>query len=209
MRDRIIRYAFVLAVALTISGFPPQPLVVQAPNPSGYCGQVSGIRLVCLQGDPYEMGLQQGTLLREPLRALVREYLYERIVLERGTVHAWLLTYTRFLEREVPGDLRREMQGIAEGAGLSYQDVLLLNTVPDLLALTYGSPSWELCPPRSSPVPGKALSSHSPRCAVPIAAGRSLVPPLLRGAVPQWMVGCSSGTTWIPQTPSCLAATCP
>jgi hypothetical protein len=38
----------------------------------------------------------------------------------------------------------REMQGIADGAGLSYKDVLLLNTVPDLLALTYGLPAWNL-----------------------------------------------------------------
>jgi hypothetical protein len=108
------------------------------------------------------MGLQQGTLLREPLRELVREYLYERIALERGTVHAWLLTYARLVEREVPSDLSREMQGIADGAGLSYQDVLLLNTVPDLLALTYGLPSWELSPSLFSSAKQSAVITQSP-----------------------------------------------
>jgi hypothetical protein len=108
------------------------------------------------------MGLQQGTLLREPLRELVREYLYERIVLERGTVHPWLLTYARLLEREVPSDLSREMQGIADGAGLSYQDVSLLNTIPDLLALTYGLPSWELSPSLLSSAKQSAVITQSP-----------------------------------------------
>jgi len=146
LRDRVIRYAFVLLVALGISGPCPRPLAVQAPNPTGHYEQVSGIRLVCLQGDPYEMGLQQGTLFREPLRELVRDYLYQRIVFERGVSHSWLLAYARLSERDVPSDLQREMQGIADGAGLSYQDVLLLNTVPDLLALTYGLPAWDLSP---------------------------------------------------------------
>ena len=139
-----VRCALVLLVALAVSSSPPHRAAVRAPNPGGRYEQLDGIRLVCLQGDPYEMGLQQGTLLREPMRELVRDYLYEHLVLERGISQAWLLAYARMLQRDVPNDLRREMQGIADGAGLSYQDVLLLNTAPDLIVLTDGFPCWNL-----------------------------------------------------------------
>lgn len=71
------------------------------------------------------MGLQQGTLLRDSLRELVRDYLYGHIIADCGASHFGLLNQARLLDKEVPDDLRREMQGIAEGANLSYQNALL------------------------------------------------------------------------------------
>ena len=173
LRDSIIRYTLVLLLAVSISGPRTQPLPVQAPNPAGRLEQVRGIRILHLQGSPYEMGLQQGALLRDPLRELVRNYLYERIVLERPASHFWLLAYARLLEGEVPRDLRREMQGIADGAGLSYQDVLLLNTVPDLLALTYRLPSWESFPLLFSSTKQSANLPQSTFCAAFAVWGRA------------------------------------
>lgn len=169
MRHRIIRYAFILLLALATSQPPIWPVPVQAPNPAGHLEQVSRVLVIHLQGKPYEMGVQQGTLLRDQLRNLVRYYLHEHIILERGASHFWLLTYARLFEREIPTALRSEMEGIADGAGLSYQDVLLLNTVPDLLALTCGLPSWELSPSLfSSTVPQSSLF-----CAAFAAWGRA------------------------------------
>ncbi len=143
MRGAIIRYVLVLLLAVTIGSFPPQPQEVHAPNPSGHYERVSGVHLLCLQGSPYEMGLQQGTLLRDQLRELVKLYLYEHALLEYGPLHPWLLAHARPLERTLPTALRSEMRGLADGAGLSYQDVLLLNTLPDLLALSCASSSSE------------------------------------------------------------------
>ena len=143
MREAIIRYVLVLLLAVTIGSFPPQPQEIHAPNPSGHYEKVSGVHLLCLQGSPYEMGLQQGTLLREQLRELVRLHLYEHALLEYGSLHPWLLAHARPLDRTLPTALRSEMRGIADGAGLSYQDVLLLNILPDLLALSCTSSSGE------------------------------------------------------------------
>ena len=145
MRARIIRYAVILVLILSITliiAQPPRVLPVLAPNQAGRLERMGGVYLVYLDGDAYEMGLQQGTLLRTELRDLVEDYLYGRLVLERGAWHFLLLAQARLIEREVPGDLRREIQGIADGAGLSYHDVLLLNTIPDLQALTHRLSSW-------------------------------------------------------------------
>lgn len=146
MHVRIVRYALLVLIALAISASSPRIIPLPAPNPTGHWEQLAGVDVIYLNGDPYEMGLQQGTLLRDRLRDLVGNYLYGHVVAGRGASHASLLNHIRLLEPDIPSALRREMQGIADGAGLSYQDVLLLNVVPDLLTLTYQLPSWELFP---------------------------------------------------------------
>ncbi len=146
MHVKTVRYALLLLIVLSISASSPRVVRVPAPNPAGHFEQLAGVNIVYLQGAPYEMGLQQGTLLRDQLRDLVSNYLHEHMIAGSGASHASLLTHIRLLEPGIPSALRREMQGIADGAGLSYQDVLLLNVVPDLLTLTYQLPSWQLFP---------------------------------------------------------------
>jgi len=146
LRDAIVRYALLLLLALAASGPRPQFMPVQAPNPHGYVEQVHGLPVLHLQGSPYEMGLQQGSSLRNSIRGFVTQYLYERVLLDHEVSGFGLRVFVRLLDRDVPATLRREMQGIADGAGLPYQDILLLNIVPELLALTRWMHSWELSP---------------------------------------------------------------
>jgi len=143
LRHRIAHYALILFSTCLIMLSPPALRPVHAPNPPGRVETTSGIRTVYLQGKPYEMGLQQGVLLRKELRQLVQNYLYDYLILEQGVAHFWLLAYARIADQDIPNDLRAEMQGIADGAGLPYQDILLLNTIPDLLALADQLPVWE------------------------------------------------------------------
>ena len=145
MRNRIIRYTLAIALALVVSS-PARPVGVSAPQQAGRLKQVGGILFVHLQGDPYQMGLQQGALLRTQLHSLVQDYLYRYLIADSGASHFWLLSQARLLDRELPESLRQEMAGIANGSGLSYQDVLLLNVVPDLLFLARKAPSWDLFP---------------------------------------------------------------
>jgi hypothetical protein len=150
LRHRVIRFACVLLAATALSVPIPHLLPVPRPNPAGRCEQVAGVRVVYLHGDAYEMGLQHGSLFRDQVRQLVRDYLYGHIVASSGCSHVGLLHYVRLLEPRLPRDLCRELQGIADGAGLSYQDVLLLNVLPDLIALTHQLPAWELSSSLSS-----------------------------------------------------------
>jgi hypothetical protein len=107
---------------------------------------VEGIQVLCLRGEPYEMGLQQGHLLADTVGQLVTDYLHQYVVHDLGVPQSVLATYARVIDASVPPQLRQEMRGIADGAGLPYQDVLLLNTVPDFLALTRHLPVLELSP---------------------------------------------------------------
>lgn len=150
MRHRVIHFACVLLAATALSAPIPRLSPVPAPNPAGRWEQVDGVRVVYLHGDAYEMGLQHGSLLRDQVRQLVTDYLYGHVVASRGCSHASLLHYVRLLEARLPRDLCREMQGIADGAGLSYQDVLLLNVLPDLIALSNQLPAWQLSPALSA-----------------------------------------------------------
>ena len=125
LRARVIRCVFLLRIVLAILAPVPRLRPVQAPNPAGNLEQVDGVSIIHLQGDPHEMGLQQGTLLRDSLREPVRDYLYGHIIADCGASHFGLLNQARLLEKAVPDDLRREMQGVAEGANLSYQNASL------------------------------------------------------------------------------------
>ena len=146
MRSAIIRYTLVLLLALAASGPRPPILPAEPPNPGGRVEQEDGVLILRLHGDPYEMGLQQGSILCDLLRDLVTEYLYGRILLDRELSGFGLQILVRHLERDIPTALRREMQGIADGAGLPYRDIVLLNAVPELLALTGWMYSCDLSP---------------------------------------------------------------
>jgi hypothetical protein len=79
-----------------------------------------------LRGTPYEMGFQQGVLLRQEIRERV-ESLYGELTL--GPLPL-LLQEARLLA--IPEEFKEEMVGLAQGAGVSYTDILLLNSWPQL-----------------------------------------------------------------------------
>lgn len=143
--NRVARYALLIVMGLWMC-CPPEVVVAREPREPGRLERVGGLSLAYLHGDPYEMGLQQGALLRVELRSLVLEYLYRRLVLQEEIGHFLLLSQARLVDKELPWHLRSEMRGIADGAGLAYQDVLLLNTMLDLQALGHKLPSWGLFP---------------------------------------------------------------
>src|SRR3954462_12489728 len=96
-----------------------------------------GFVLVCLSGEPYELGLQHGVALRGEIWSLWRAC--ERLILNaRGPRRGWairqsLIGVARLMERYVPLALRQEMRGVADGSGLAYGNVLLLNCFDDLM----------------------------------------------------------------------------
>lgn len=99
--------------------------------------QYPGFALVRVSGGPYERGLQHGRLLRGGVRRL-REAFYRDIVYFHGRPIglAFLATIAPILlalHRHIPGELRREMRGVAAGAGVPYWDILILNCFDDML----------------------------------------------------------------------------
>ena len=172
MRNRIVAYSLAFCLALALCR-PPRQVPAVEPQQTGHLERIGGICIAYVQGDPYHMGLQQGALLRSELRVLVRDYLYGRLVAGYGASHFWLLSQARLLNHGISDPLRQEMQGIADGAGLSYQDVLLLNTAPDLEALARRAPSWGLFPALFSSAKQSLPATRSTLCAVFAGWGRA------------------------------------
>jgi hypothetical protein len=91
----------------------------------------SGLPVLHLAGTPEEMGAQHGTLLREEIRGLIRDYLPKVL---RGTRES-ALEKARALEPQIPERHRRELKAMAEAAGVHYDDVLLGSVVVELLGV--------------------------------------------------------------------------
>ena len=86
-----------------------------------------GWRFLHLEGSPREMGLQHGRLLRPVMRRLFEEYM-RMICLFRALSRAELLRRGRRLEPHIPAPYLEEMRGLADGAAMAYEDILIAHT---------------------------------------------------------------------------------
>ncbi|MDR3175346.1 MAG: C45 family peptidase [Desulfovibrio sp.] len=111
--------------------------------------------IVDLEGSPYAMGLRHGQALREAVHAFLEGITEVHrnnnafIQTDRETLIGFCLRNLSFVRNHSP-DLYAEMQGIADGAGLSLEEVLYLNSfleLEDLRASSLGgrllhAPLW-------------------------------------------------------------------
>jgi hypothetical protein len=107
---------------------------------AGFLEEVDGSRVLHVKGEPYEMGYQQGALLRDDIREMVH-FLFDvkakEVKLELGGVK--LLDPKRVISgivaqqrKYVPERFFEEMHGIADGAGLAVEDIVIANFIPEL-----------------------------------------------------------------------------
>jgi isopenicillin-N N-acyltransferase like protein len=107
---------------------------------AGFLEEADGYRVLHVKGQPYEMGYQQGALLRDDIRENIR-FLFEvkakEITLEvKGVklldpkrVIAGIVSQQR---KYIPDRFFEEMRGIADGAGVPEEDVIVANFIPEL-----------------------------------------------------------------------------
>ncbi|MFQ5886676.1 MAG: C45 family autoproteolytic acyltransferase/hydrolase [Anaerolineae bacterium] len=130
---RMIKRGFLLAFVLfsfwRSYPTPEQPAVFDSSRAYGLgVLKRQEVPVLHLRGSPYEMGYQQGVLLRQEIRGRVAS-LYGELTSDPLPL---LLQEARLLE--IPDEFREEMLGLAQGAGVSYTDILLLNSWPQLVA---------------------------------------------------------------------------
>lgn len=112
-------------------------------------------RVIVLEGTHYQMGFQQGKAFANEIRSLYTTLLTSSLLpylnrdqsdiasvlkLYAGPDYAngifsykFLMDSAKQLETYIPKDLIQEMHGVADGAGLPYETVLLLNTLLDAM----------------------------------------------------------------------------
>ncbi|HEY0880918.1 MAG TPA: hypothetical protein VGD87_05280 [Archangium sp.] len=116
--------------------------------------------LIELRGSPYDRGLQHGTQLRSKIRSfyttLLTNSLWPYLSREQPDIASFLPEYAaeryqngnfayelmldsaKNIERSLNRATREELQGIADGSGLSYDQVLVLNTFFDTVLAVRG-----------------------------------------------------------------------
>ncbi len=94
------------------------------PHENGYVEEVDGTTVLHLKGSPYEMGYQHGALLRDKARATADGFdsLIELAAKDTG-VPRFVFDLTldvvySLCEKHIPERYRREMEGLADGAGV-------------------------------------------------------------------------------------------
>jgi isopenicillin-N N-acyltransferase like protein len=106
----------------------------------GFLEEVDGSRVLHVKGDPYQMGYQQGALLRDDIREGVR-FLFDvkakQMTFELGGVK--MLDPKQVIKgiaarqrKFVPERYFDERRGIADGAGMNVQDIVVANFIPEL-----------------------------------------------------------------------------
>jgi len=137
----LLRLALLAAVAAGLA-----PVAARAENRTiarcgeGFLEEVDGYRVLHVKGTPYEMGFQQGALLRDDIRENVH-YLFDvkgkELKVEVAGLN--LLNPKRVIagiaarqKKYVPERFFEEMRGVADGAGMDVQDVVVANFIPEL-----------------------------------------------------------------------------
>jgi hypothetical protein len=91
--------------------------------------------VLTLTGPPYEQGFAYGVLLHKEIGAVYAEFsalkegtLARASGLKRALAKRFMSKYVRGFERRTPERYREEMRGLADGAGIPYDDVLTVSS---------------------------------------------------------------------------------
>lgn len=129
----------------TIPAPPPGETRTIARCGEGFLETVNGYRVLHVKGTPYEMGYQQGALLRDEIHALVR-YLFDvkarefqkELKVNVGGLdvtpdpRAIIAGIARGQREFVPPRYFDELRGVANGSGLSEEDIIVANFIPEM-----------------------------------------------------------------------------
>ena len=104
---------------------------------SRFRAQLEHMPVVTVRGEGYAAGYMHGKLLHDEIQAIMSSL--GAAITEEGAGGALargvLLRKAHQLDDHVPEIYRAEMRGVADGAEVSYNEVLLMNTYDDLLYL--------------------------------------------------------------------------
>src|SRR4051794_18451415 len=101
---------------------------------AGFLEEVDGYRVLHVKGTPYEMGYQQGALLKDDIRALVR-FLFDVKAKElkldlagyRPEPKAIIAAIAEGQRRFVPARFFEELRGVADGSGVTEEEIIVAN----------------------------------------------------------------------------------
>ncbi len=111
----------------------------------GFLEEVNGYRVLHVKGSPYEMGYQQGALLKDEIHQLVR-FLFDVKAQEFSKAFATsvgglqikpdakkIISAIAAGQRQfVPERFFEEMRGVADGSGVDLEEIITANFIPEM-----------------------------------------------------------------------------
>jgi hypothetical protein len=148
MKEKLVGI-FVLTL-LIFSALPAMGIIIDqsdSPNCSllegGWYEEIEGVKILHVSGSYYEMGYQHGYLISDMVNQNVRAALD---TYTQAVSYEDLLDLYDGLESYIPQEIKDEMQGLADGSGLNFDDfavIVVLDLVAhDLTACVTGS-AWD------------------------------------------------------------------
>jgi len=90
----------------------------------GWLEEIDGVKVLHLNGSYYEMGYQYGYLLKKEIEENYRGILN---LADAEEYNHWLEKWNTIFKYYIPQDYIEEMQGLADGSGISINDVYVVN----------------------------------------------------------------------------------
>jgi len=113
------------------------------PLDGGWLEEIDGVKILHISGSHYDMGYQHGYLLKDEFRENLRAILnYSE---SKGFTFNRLLNIWNIMKNYVPQEYIEELQGLADGAGVSFNDVAALYIAYECNGLMecFGIVAWD------------------------------------------------------------------
>lgn len=94
---------------------------------------VDGVRVAHLSGNPHEIGLQHGKLLKDEIKGLIDYFFVYQKNLFGATVDD-IAKGAEIMKRHIPDEYMEEMKGISEGSGVPFDKILYTNVFLDVVS---------------------------------------------------------------------------
>ena len=108
----------------------------------GWLEERDGVKILHLSGSNYEMGYQHGYLLKNEIEENMR--IMFGFLFQKGYSYSDLLEIWNVMEGFLPQEYKDEMQGMADGSGMSYETIAVYSTWPAVFNHLYcfGGSLW-------------------------------------------------------------------
>lgn len=105
--------------------------------------EIDGVRILTVKGSYYEMGFQQGHLLKYECRKNIRALIYKNE--QFGFTYSQLLSFWNESKNYIPQKYVDELHGIADGAEVSFYDVAAIQVCFNFIILMdcFGFVAWD------------------------------------------------------------------
>ena len=107
-----------------------QSFLGSSPDDQGWLEEIDGQLVLHVSGTGYSMGFQHGQLLRDAIAANINAFVYDGEP-STGQPPQYLLDFYQTAAPFIPQRFKDELQGMADGSGLSIDDLRALNVKPD------------------------------------------------------------------------------